>query len=82
MKLCRNSIWSGQMNEMELPIDIDTYEHGRRAMCQGKMVQEAFPMLNADQREFILSGMTPDEWSDAWGKADKATWESLGEKDK
>lgn len=26
-------------------------------------IQEIFPELNADQREFLISGTTPQEWS-------------------
>jgi hypothetical protein len=28
----------------------------------GKLIQDAFPMLNADQREFLLTGLTPEQW--------------------
>lgn len=31
--------------------------------CSGaELIQEVFPMLSADNREFILTGMTPEEW--------------------
>ena len=78
MKLMQVSIWSGELNSMELSIDADAYCQGVELMKQGKLIQDVFPQLSATEREFILSGMTPDEWSEAWGKADEATWESLG----
>lgn len=28
----------------------------------GKLIQDAFPMLNADQREFLMTGLTPEQW--------------------
>ena len=28
----------------------------------GKMIQDAFPELNDDEREFMLTGITPAEW--------------------
>lgn len=31
----------------------------------GKLAQFAFPELDNEQREFIISGTTPDEWK-AW----------------
>lgn len=27
------------------------------------LIQDAFPNLTADQREFILTGITPEEWA-------------------
>ena len=27
-----------------------------------KLIQDAFPYLTADEREFVISGITPDEW--------------------
>lgn len=28
-----------------------------------KLVQEAFPNMNADDREFLITGITPEEWA-------------------
>ena len=30
----------------------------------GELVQNAFPHLSFDEREFIISGITPEEWAD------------------
>jgi hypothetical protein len=30
----------------------------------GNLIQNAFPFLDADQREFLLTGMTAEEWDD------------------
>ena len=32
------------------------------------LVQNAFPDLSADDREFILTGITPEEWDQIFGK--------------
>lgn len=29
---------------------------------QGYTIQDAFPYLSASEREFIITGITPDEW--------------------
>ena len=34
-------------------------------------VQDAFPYLSADEREFLLSGITPHEWEECMGGADE-----------
>jgi hypothetical protein len=28
----------------------------------GRAIQEVFPMLDAEQREFLMTGVTPAEW--------------------
>lgn len=33
---------------------------------RGKMVQDAFPQLSADEQEFILTGITAAEWNEAF----------------
>lgn len=35
---------------------------GARAYRQGAKIQNAFPSLNPDEREFLLTGITPTEW--------------------
>lgn len=45
-------------NVMDLPItqaQLDAY-------ANGAMIQDAFPNLTADQREFIKTGYTAEEW--------------------
>ena len=32
------------------------------------LVQNAFPDLNVDQREFLVSGITPTEWNNIFGE--------------
>lgn len=30
------------------------------------LIQDAFPDLSAEDREFIMTGITPEEWDDAF----------------
>ena len=58
--LRKKSAFTGTMNELLLPItqeEFDAYING-----ESGPVQEAFPQLDADQREFILTGVTKAEW--------------------
>jgi hypothetical protein len=32
----------------------------------GGLVQKVFPELNPDQREFLMTGITPAEWEKMW----------------
>lgn len=66
MKLTKKSILTGIEHTIELPIGKDTYELGIFYHDNGMFIQDAFPTLNADEREFILTGVTADEWNDAF----------------
>ena len=59
MKVQRESILSGQLNEMELnvtPQQMDRFYGGH------ELTQNIFPHLNSEEREFLISGMMPSEW--------------------
>ena len=34
---------------------------------EGKLAQDAFPFLAHEQREFLISGITPVEWNEMFG---------------
>ena len=60
MELYRTSMFSGVEHQMDLPI---TAEQLRR-WEEGELIQNVFPDLSRGQREFIMTGMTEDEWQD------------------
>jgi len=47
---------------MVMPVTIDQLLAWRK----GKLIQDAMPQLTPDQREFIMSGILPDEWDAMW----------------
>ncbi len=47
-------------------VEVPTVAH--RAWLDGKLIQDAFPELNADQREFLISALTPAEWHQMLGE--------------
>lgn len=68
LTITRTSITSGRRNTMTLPV---TRAQLARHGCGGSTIQDVFPELTADQREFILSGMTPEEWNNAFPPEDE-----------
>ena len=45
--------------------DMDVTQEQLDAYFDGKgLVGEIFPHLTADEREFIITGITPDEWDE------------------
>jgi uncharacterized protein (DUF779 family) len=64
MKLSKRSIISGKINEMNLDITEEQYFSWKT----GDLVQNVFPHLNSKEREFIVSGITPQEWKEVFGE--------------
>ena len=65
IKVTKKSIVSGKANTMELDITqehLDMYEE-----IGGRLVQDVFPNLNKGEREFLISGITPQEWEETFG---------------
>ena len=58
------SMLSGKTNSMALPIRQGQVEYWQQS---GALVQDVFPHLTADQREFLMTGIMPDEWDAAFG---------------
>ena len=65
IQVTRQSVLTRQINTMELPI---LQEHLEIYDTVGDiLVQDAFPNLDKEQREFLISGITPDEWNETFG---------------
>lgn len=48
---------------------LNTTETALRNWGSGQLLaQDAFPELNADEREFIITGTTPEEWQAVMGE--------------
>ena len=58
MKITRRSIISNQERTLDLPVTEEQCARWKR----GALVQDVFPNLTPSQREFIVSGITRDEW--------------------
>lgn len=58
MLITRTSIISGKITEMDLPITEDQIIRWK----QGELIQNVFPELTPDEREFFMTGITSEEW--------------------
>ena len=65
LRVSRRSVFTKEMNSMVLPVSQERIELW--ASGGGALIQDAFPELNADQREFLMSGATPEEWEAMFG---------------
>lgn len=69
--LTRRSPLSGKDHTIELPIDEVEFNDGQALRQRGALIQHAFPQLSDEQREFIMTGITPEEWKDAFAEAEE-----------
>ena len=58
MKITRTSMTSGNLNTK----DIDVTHEQIAQWESGVLIHQAMPHLCEDEREFIMTGITPDEW--------------------
>lgn len=65
--ITRTSPISGIINEMALNISPEEFDHAYERWESGTYIQDAFHMLNASEREFIKTGITPVEWDTIFG---------------
>ena len=59
----KKSMFSGEWNTMDIPVtqsQIDDWE-------SGTLIQDAMPNVSVDQREFLKTGVTPEEWINTRG---------------
>lgn len=63
MHFTRTCVFDGVTREMVLDCSEAEFKEGWvQWQAEGRVIQDAFPFLSADEREFILTGMTPDMW--------------------
>ena len=65
---------TGVVHEMRFEIELEDFKTRYMLWKNGMLIQEAFPMLNSDEREFIMTGITPEEWNNAFGTCDEQTF--------
>tara|TARA_R110002153_G_scaffold225641_1_gene378281 strand:- start:34 stop:225 length:192 start_codon:yes stop_codon:yes gene_type:complete len=58
--ITRRSPLTGRTNSMLL----DLSEGALHAWKDGMLAQDAMPSLSADEREFVMTGITPYEWKE------------------
>lgn len=66
MEITRTSVLSNITRTLDLNVTVDQLH----AHSMGLYAQEAFPQLTPDEREFIISGITSEEWNAHFGTDD------------
>jgi len=63
MKITRTSRLTGKTSVMDLKITQAQLD----AWVDGMLIQDAMPQLPPEHREFLMTGITPDEWDSVFG---------------
>lgn len=63
MLITKKSLLTGRVHTMDLPCTQEQIDAWRN----GQLIQDAMPQLDAQQREFLISGSTPEEWDEVFG---------------
>jgi hypothetical protein len=66
--ITRKSPFSGKVNEMTFYVRPDVFEQAMEEYRSGELLQNAFHFLDAGEREFLKTGITPQEWADTFGE--------------
>ena len=64
MQITKTSMLTGAVTTM----DIDVTQEQLNEWENGKLIQEAMPDLSPDEREFIKTGVSPNEWNKMFGE--------------
>tara|TARA_R110000764_G_scaffold208524_1_gene294185 strand:+ start:658 stop:825 length:168 start_codon:yes stop_codon:yes gene_type:complete len=49
-------------------MEIDVSDKQIALWMEGALIQDVMPSLSADEREFLMTGITPDEWAAEFGE--------------
>ena len=63
MKITMASAISGKINTLDVAITHEQFS----AWVDGALIQEAMPHLTASEREFLMTGITSEEWYETFG---------------
>jgi hypothetical protein len=67
MQIMMRSMVSGKHNTRDIPItqaQLDAWQQ------PGVLIQDALPHLSLDDREFLMTGITPEEWDEHFSEED------------
>jgi len=62
MQITRTSRLTGKTSVMDLNLTQAELD----AWVDGMLIQDAMPQLSAEEREFLMTGITPAEWDEVF----------------
>jgi len=65
MKVTRTSAFTGVTRTLDLDISEQNLQDWEEGLL---LIQDACPNLTSEEREFIMTGITPEEWTAEFGE--------------
>ena len=65
MKVTRTSAFMGVTRTLDLDISEQNLQDWEEGLL---LIQDACPNLTSEEREFIMTGITPEEWAAEFGE--------------
>ena len=65
MKVTRTSAFTGVTRTLDLDISEQNLQDWEEGLL---LIQDACPNLTSEEREFIMTGITPEEWAAEFGE--------------
>ncbi len=69
MRITNRSMLTGETHTLEIDITPEQLQRWK----DGEMIQDVCPQLSKDDREFLISGSTKEEWDRFFGDSDSAS---------
>ena len=69
--LCKKSGLTGKQNTVAIPMEQGALSEGLKTWRDGALIQDAFPTLSDEDREFIMTGITAEEWEESIGSEEE-----------
>ena len=67
MQITKQSMFTGEIHTRE----IDVTEDQIRRWQGGELIQNVMPHLSPDDREFLMTGVTPEEWAEEFSEEEE-----------
>ena len=64
MEITKKSGFTGLTHTRNIPVTQEQLD----AWHAGQSIQQAMPNLSIDDREFLMTGITPEEWNEVFGE--------------
>lgn len=65
MLVTKISPLTGKLNTLEIPISEEQYHSW---LISAMPIQQTFPWLSEDHREFLMTGLTHEDWANIFNK--------------
>lgn len=69
MKITRKSPFTGKINTLDLPISQEQWKEWNSP--DRRLIQDVFPNLTPEHREFIKTGMLNEDWDELFPEEDE-----------